>query len=147
MLKRLLVAITLLSALLPFARPTHAAELIVDNRDGQVQVKGKWNATDTTSGHHGADYLFRVAGDGSSSVTWPFPSDQAGKYEVFARWSGGDNRATDARFVITSTAQPATVTVNQKSNGGSWQPLGAYDFLPNKGHGVALSDKADGVVV
>ena len=37
--------------------------------------------------------------------------------------------------------------MNQKSNGGSWQPLGAFDFVPGKGHAVTLSDKADGVVV
>jgi N-acetylmuramoyl-L-alanine amidase len=147
MLTRFLLAAAMLAASLPLASPIGAAELIVDNRDGQVQVKGSWGTTATTSGHYGADYLFRVPGDGSSTVTWPFPGDQAGKYEVFARWSGGDNRATDAKFQILSTAQPTSITVNQKGNGASWQLLGAFDFVPGKGHAVTLSDKADGVVV
>src|SRR5215203_3707449 len=111
MLTRLFLAAAMLAASLPLAAPVGAAELIVDNRDGQVQVKGSWGTTATTSGHHGADYLFRVPGDGSSTVTWPFPGDQAGKYEVFARWSGGDNRATDAKFQILSSAPPTTVSV------------------------------------
>src|SRR5262249_39705822 len=41
----------------------------------------------------------------------------------------------------------ANALVNQKSNGGSWQPLGTFDFVPNKGQGVVLTDKGDGVVV
>ena len=39
----------------------------------------------------------RVAGDGSSSLSWPFPSNTpAGSYEVFARWTSGANRASNA---------------------------------------------------
>jgi hypothetical protein len=65
MLSRLLVALLLLVSTLPLAAPTAAAELIVDNPDGVVQVKGKWSTTDTTGGFQGSDYLFRVPGDGN----------------------------------------------------------------------------------
>ena len=139
------LALLLLSA--PFAAPASAAELIVDNSDGQVVVKGKWTTTTTTGGFYGPDYVFRTPGDGSSSVTWPFPSGAAGRYEVFARWSAGPNRATNATYQITSNAGTANVSVNQKTNGSSWQSLGSFDFQPGKGQGVVLTDKADGVVV
>jgi N-acetylmuramoyl-L-alanine amidase len=132
---------------LPAAGPALADELIVDNSDGPVQVRGKWSATNTTSGFQGADYLFRVPGEGQSGVTWPFPASVAGRYEVFARWSAGPNRATNATYQINSNAGTASVSVNQKANGGSWQSLGSFDFQPAKAHGVTLTDKADGVVV
>jgi N-acetylmuramoyl-L-alanine amidase len=112
-----------------------------------VQTKGKWTATNTTGGFFGADYLFRTPGDGLSSVTWPFPNGAAGRYEVFARWSAGPNRATNANYQVVSNAGATSALANQKNNGGSWQSLGSFDFQPGKGQGVALTDKADGVVI
>ena len=142
-----MLALGLLLASLPLATPTLAAELIVDNSDGTVLIKGKWTTTKETGGFLGADYLFRTPGDGTSSVTWPYPSGSAGRYEVFARWTGGPNRATNATYQINSNAGQASVGVNQKNNGGAWQSLGTFDFQPGKNQGVVLSDKADGVVV
>jgi N-acetylmuramoyl-L-alanine amidase len=148
MLSRSLLVLTLLlSASLPLAHSVSAAELVVDNPDGPVQVKGKWSATNTTAGFQGSDYLFRVAGDGASTVFWPFPGGSAGRYEVFARWSGGENRATNAPYEVVHQGGSQPVAKNQKDNGGSWQLLGTFEFQPNKNHGVKLSDKADGVVV
>jgi N-acetylmuramoyl-L-alanine amidase len=141
------MAFALLLSTLPLATPSLAAELIVDNSDGPVIVKGKWTTSNTTPGFFGADYLFRTPGDGSASVTWPFPAGPAGRYEVFARWSAGPNRATNATYQINSNAGGSSVPVNQKVNGGTWQSLGSFDFQPSKGQGISLTDKADGVVV
>src|SRR5438067_1780762 len=146
--RRLLLVVPLLLAALPLAAPTLAAELVVDNAEGTVQIKGKWTSTKETPGFYGADYLFRTPGDGSSSVTWPFPAGgPAGQYTVFAQWSAGPNRATNATYQIASSAGASSAAVNQKTNGTNWQQLGAFDFQPNKSQGVTLTDKADGVVV
>jgi len=146
--RRLSLAVALLLATLAWAPPALAAELIVDNSDGVVQVRGKWATTKETPGFYGADYLFRVAGNGSASVTWPFPGGvSTGRYEVFAQWSAGPNRATNATYQVISNSGTSSVSVNQKSNGGGWQSLGSFDFQSDKGQGVLLTDKADGVVV
>src|SRR5713226_1031376 len=145
--RRASVALALLVSTLPLATHSLAAELIVDNSDGAVVLRGKWTTSTTTAGFFGADYFFRTPGDGSSSVTWPFPSGQAGRYEVFARWSAGPNRATNANYQVNSNAGGSSVPVNQKINGGNWQSLGSFDFQPGKGQGITLTDKADGVVV
>ncbi len=145
--RRVSVAFALLLSTLPLATPSLAAELIVDNSDGTVVVKGKWTTSNTTAGFLGTDYVFRTPADGSSSVTWPFPATAAGKYEVFGRWSAGPNRATNANYQINSNAGGSNVPVNQKVNGGTWQSLGSFDFEPGKGQGITLTDKADGVVV
>jgi N-acetylmuramoyl-L-alanine amidase len=141
------VALALLLSTLPLATQTLAAELIVDNSDGTVVVKGKWTTTNTTSGFVGADYFFRTPGSGSFSVTWPFPASQAGRYDVFARWSAGPNRATNATYQVNSNAGRSNTPVNQKFNGGTWQSLGSFEFQPGKAQGVTLTDQADGVVV
>jgi N-acetylmuramoyl-L-alanine amidase len=141
------VALALLLTSLPLSGTAFASEQVVDNSDGTVSVKGKWTSTTTTGGFYGPDYVFRTPGDGSSSVTWPFPGSAAGRYEVFARWSAGPNRATNATYRVISNNGPADVSVNQKNNGASWQSLGSFDFQPGKSQGVVLTDKADGVVV
>ena len=146
--RRFFITIGLLLALLQTAAPAQAAEAVVDNSDASIQIKGKWTATKETSGFYGADYLYRTPGDGSSSVTWPFPnSSPAGQYTVFAQWSAGPNRASNATYQVNSASGGASVTVNQKLNGGGWQQLGSFNFQPKKGQGVTLTDKADGVVV
>ncbi len=147
-LTRIVVSLGLVASMAALAAPTYAAELTVDNSDGSVQVKGKWTATKETAGFYGADYLFRTPGTGSSTVTWPFPANgPAGRYAVFARWSSGPNRATNATYQINAANGGTSVPVNQKTNGGTWQSLGTFDFVPSKGQGVTLTDKADGVVV
>src|SRR4051812_9485299 len=135
LLRAILVATVLLSTW-PLASPALADELVVDNPDGPVQVKGKWSATNTTGGFQGADYLFRVPGDGSSSVFWPFPGGTAGRYEVLARWSAGPNRASNATYEVTHNGGAQPVAVNQQKNGGAWQSLGSFDFQSGKNHGV-----------
>src|SRR5919204_554077 len=148
MLRSLVVGAVLLVGLFAAAAPTWADELIVDNTDPSVQSKGTWTTTTTTQGFYGSNYLFHTAGDGSSNVVWPFPSKAgAGKYEVFARWSSGPNRATDATYQIANNGGTSPVTVNQQANGGNWQSLGSFDFQPGKNQGVTLTDKATGVVV
>src|SRR3979411_1580809 len=146
-LRRVMLVFGLLLASLPLATPTLAVELIVDNSDGAVLIKGKWTATKETAGFLGADYLFRTPGDGNSSVSWPFPAGSPGRYEVFARWTSGPNRATNATYLINSNAGQANVGVTQKNNGGAWQSLGSFDFQQGKNQGITLTDKADGVVV
>src|SRR5262245_12271439 len=117
MLSRILrapLAALVLALAWPAAPPVAAQELIVDNPDGAVQVKGKWSTTTTTGGFQGADYLFRVAGDGSSSVFWPFPGTSAGRYEVFARWSAGPNRASNAPYEVVHGGGTQAVPKSQK---------------------------------
>src|SRR5579859_6401206 len=145
MIWRVVLALGIVLALSPLATPGFAAETVVDNNDGSLQVKGNWTTSRQTPGFYGPDYLFRTAGAGTSSVTWPFPAGSpAGHYTVYAQWSAGPNRASNATYQVNSNSGNTSVSVNQKTNGGGWQQLGSFDFQPNKGQGVTLTDKADG---
>ena len=124
-----------------------AEELIVDNNAPFVQVTGPWVSTALTPGFSGPDYLFRPASAGDATVFWPFPSTSPGRYEVFARWTSGPNRASNALYWVSSDAGTTSITQNQQRNGGTWQSLGSFDFRSGQSEGVTLSDRSDGVVV
>jgi lipoprotein-anchoring transpeptidase ErfK/SrfK len=142
------LALLLALSLLLVPRAFAADEIVLDNAAPSVQVSGPWTSTALTPGYSGPDYLFRPAGNGDATVFWPFPSStSAGKYEVFARWTSGPNRAANALYWVSSEGGSAPITVNQQQNGGTWQPLGRFDFKPGKSQGVTLSDKSDGVVI
>jgi hypothetical protein len=140
--------ITALWALLLTPLLAHAEELVVDNVAPFVQVSGPWVSASLTNGFSGSDYLYRTASTGDATVFWPFPSTAAtGTYEVFARWTSGPNRATNAPYFVSAESGTVLVSRNQQTNGGTWQSLGTFDFQPAKQHGVTLSDRADGVVI
>ena len=139
---------SLLLLLASFAQPASTDELVVDDASSAAQITGTWATSSVGSGFVGSGYRYRVGGDGSSGVTWPFPSTAAaGGYEVFARWTSGPNRASNAGYVVMHAVGTTTVSVDQRSAGGSWQSLGTFSFNPGANQGVRLTDKADGVVV
>ena len=142
---RCVLALVLLAS--TTTRPTFADELVVDDDAAGVQVKGTWATSTSGTGFLGNAYRYRVAGDGSSSVRWPFPGVAGGSFEVFARWTSGPNRASNAPYLVTSTDGAKSVSVDQRTGGGAWQSLGAFRFTPGTDNGVSLTDKADGVVV
>src|SRR5947207_4269195 len=140
-----LLAVVFLLA--PTTRPVLADnETILDDDAATVQIKGVWATSTSTSGYYGSSYRFRVAGDGSSTVTWPF-AGPAAQYEVFARWTSGPNRASNAIYVITHATGNASVSVDQRANGGAWQSLGTFAFSTAPDQAIRLSDNANGTVV
>jgi hypothetical protein len=121
-------------------------DVVVDDDASNVQTHGEWATAAATSGFFGSGYHYRVAGDGSSTFTWPFPGP-AGRFEVFARWTSGANRASNATYTIISASGASPVTVDQRTGGGTWHSLGVFDFGTSGDQSVRLSDKANGLVV
>lgn len=130
------------------AMPLHADELITDDVATNVQFTGDWATSTTSPGFQGNGYRYRVAGSGANQVRWPFPTSAgAGSYEVSARWTSGENRASNASYVVTHAGGTSSVTVDQRTNGGTWRSLGTFNFSADANQGVTLSDKANGVVI
>src|SRR3954469_16144448 len=148
-LRRVLIVVALLVGLLPAAAPVLAAdEVILDDASRGVEVTGNWAVTSTSGGFYGDGYRYHVAGDGSNRVRWAFPSSSAtGTYEVFARWTSGPNRASNATYAVKHAGGSNSVSVDQRQNGALWRSLGTFSFGADGDQGVTLSDKADGVVV
>jgi hypothetical protein len=138
----------LLWLLAPSAGRAFADEIVVDDASPTAQLQGNWAVSSTSGGFFGTGYRYRVAGAGSSSVSWPFPtSAPAGNYEVFARWTSGSNRASNAAYLVTHAGGSTLVSIDQRTNGGAWQSLGTFSFKRASDERVTLSDKADGVVI
>jgi hypothetical protein len=139
--------LSVLLLLAPTAPPALAdGEIVVDDDASAVRARGEWATSTVTSGFFGSGYHYRVPGDGSATFTWPF-AGPAGRYEVFARWTSGMNRASSATYVVTHGTDAASVSVDQRVNGGVWQSLGTFDFTAALEQSVRLSDKADGIVI
>jgi len=126
------------------ARISPTNEWIVD--DTGADFVGIWESSSITDGYYGNGYRFHTTGSGTNSATWEIDITTAGSYEIYARWTSGSNRASDAPYRLYYAGTSTTIDVNQRNNGGEWYSLGTYNF--NVGaYGVVLSDNANGVVV
>lgn len=104
--------------------------------------------SDQADGYVIADAIKVVPVDASpNSAIWRFTVPQPGSYRLFANWTSHPNRASDAKYTISSDTGNSTVPVNQRLNGGDWNPLGTYSFTDGVDYQVTLTDQADGVVI
>jgi RHS repeat-associated protein len=130
----------------------------------QRQNGGKWNLLGAFTFNSGTTYkvtladnpLGTVAADAIYYVSTAAPTDQfvwtpafpgAGTYQVFARWPANSNNTGAASYTVTHAGDTASVTANQKQNGGAWVPLGTWSFAPASGHKVTLTGAADGATI
>ena len=64
-------------------------------------------------------------------------------YKVYARWSAGADRATNATYEVTHLGGTTTVTVDQRQRVGEWVYLGGYSMVNGQGHKVRLTYNAN----
>ncbi len=123
--------------------PPEAPYPIADNWD--ATFVGPWTSYSGTE-EYDPDFQYHAAGTGSNTVTWTIKVPSAGDYSVYAWWTVGTNRATNAPYTINYEGGSETVRVSQLVKGGEWNYLGTYTF--NAGdYTVALNDNANGHVV
>jgi hypothetical protein len=87
-------------------------------------------------------------GKGAKSVLFTPALTAPGIYQVFARWTDGSNRASNVPIDVLHSGGLATVTVDQRTNGGSWVLLGTWAFDAGAlGSVMIRTAGADGYVV
>nr|MBA2319862.1 N-acetylmuramoyl-L-alanine amidase [Deltaproteobacteria bacterium] len=62
--------------------------------------------------------------DDTARATWALPTSHTGTRRVYARWVAGPDRASEARYTVTSASGTDIWTVDQRHHGGVWWPLG-----------------------
>ncbi len=124
-----------------------AAEILVDDSDPSVTVTGTWDTLTAWNHMHGGGYRSHAAGTGSDSIDWAPALPQAGSYAVYVWYWDGADRATNAEYTVRHASGTTTMRVDQRLNGRVWNLLGTFEMTPGAGHGVSLSDDADGVVI
>lgn len=106
-----------------------------------------WLSSSAQPGFIGTGYRYTAAGTGGGTATWNFTLTQTGTYQVSARWTTSNNRATNAPYTVTHRNGSSTVRVNQQTNNGVWVPLGQFQFDGGMAYNVTLSDDANGLVI
>lgn len=100
--------------------------IVVDNTSTAVKYGGTWQVGTVATDKFGADYRWANTSPTESAVASFFATGVPNRnYEVFAWWSQGTNRSTEAKFRLNDgVMKPRTVVVDQTANGGRWVRLG-----------------------
>ena len=118
-----------------FAPSLVAADVIIDNRDTQTSQTGWWAASGAAN-FYGVDSVYSRDG---STFTWHFTPTQSGTYEVSLWWTQWASRSTAVPVRIEDDSGFTTVTVNQRVNGGQWNPQGQFYFESGTTYDVRMT--------
>ena len=121
-------------------KKVQAIGVVVDDSDAERD--GPWNQSTRRPNHFGRHYLANAKGKGSHSITWKAALPKPGVYEVRASFCGGENLASNARYVIRHAKGETRILVDQSAKptiDDLWFPLGRFDFEENAE--VFLTDK------
>ncbi|MCE5187063.1 MAG: PKD domain-containing protein [Planctomycetaceae bacterium] len=137
---------------IPSASTTSGRQYYITNATANwrplfVSTSG-WTESLGVSGFWKWNYVYTGAGTGSRTATWRTSVGTTGSYNVYARWSAGSDRASNAPYSITHASGTSTVRVNQTTNGARWNLLGTYNFNTGREYNVVLSnDVSSGNVI
>lgn len=121
-------------------------EVIVDNQDAGASFTGTWGTSSFAPGYYGADYHYHLAGSGTDTFTWVPTLPSSGTYTVYVRWTQDPSRSPNATYTIYHDGGSTVAVVDQRSNGGTWVPIGTFDF-DGSGDYVELLQSTDGYVI
>jgi RHS repeat-associated protein len=97
-----------------------------------------------------ADAVKFVPVASAKSATWSIPGSliaATGTYKLYAKWPASASHTPEAVYTIAYQGGTATVTANQRTNGGQWNLLGSFPFdAGGSGYKVTLADSALGKV-
>jgi N-acetyl-anhydromuramyl-L-alanine amidase AmpD len=116
---------------------SQSGELIVDSNNadndpatGRIEVSASWISTRATPGYHGSGYFFAPTGAEADPAFFRFYLAAPATRSVDAWWTAGANRSPRAAYHAVDAAgrQLGTVQVDQRADGGRWNPLGSWHF-------------------
>jgi cell wall-associated NlpC family hydrolase len=101
-------------------------QLVDNDAEGRFAAPG-WQVGPGVDGTFGGGYAYTDALDaGPARYTVDIP--EAGNYAVFARWPGGEDVTTGARFGVETISGLAWDDVDQRMDAGLWIMIGAYEM-------------------
>lgn len=138
-----------------YQKAVQSQPLVVDNESPQFLVYGTGGtASNSTNGYQGSNYFVLPSGSGEISAEWSINNLTSGNdYELQANWTSHPNRASNVQYqyvFVNETGNQTTETaiVDQRNNGGTWQPLGKFTAgdsvitvqVTNNANGYVIAD-------
>jgi len=118
--------------------------IVVQKRSGLKRfemVSGGWGSSmESAAGCYGNIIQYARGDKEFAEARWTSGIPAIGRYEVFALWTQGSNRATAAPYKIHHVGGTKTVRVNQRKNGGKWNNLGVYTFSKDTPTVISISN-------
>lgn len=129
--------------------PATETGIIVDNGSASgFSTTGTWTASSSSTGYYGSNYLHDEYSSGGKTATFNPTLPESGNYEVQVRWTSNANRASQVPVDIVHTGSTTTISLNQQTGGGAWNPVGTYPFAAGTaGRVVIRNTGADGYVI
>jgi hypothetical protein len=132
-----------------------SAGLLLDNptakSTGGTGVGGNWTRSTNVGGYWGDDYQVHAATTATAWARWTPRFPASGNYNVYIRWTAGNDRATLAPLTLNTPIGTFKRYLNQRINGSCWYSLGEYYFkagYSTTAGSLSISPtNADGVVV
>ena len=122
--------------------------IIIDNSDSvNTSTIGAWPTSTSTGGYYADNYQVHVKGSGANTFSWITNVTESGSYNVYARWTSHNNRASNAKYTVDDDTGSTVTTINQRTNGGQWNLLGTFTYTQGMQYNITLSDNANGYVI
>jgi hypothetical protein len=123
-------------------------QIVVDNMDEHLtKMTGNWSFGQTTSGYYFTNYHFHAPDTSDDKFYWQLVAAFSGDYELYARWTSGQNRSANASYQIEDNVGVQSLTADQQLNNGEWRLLGNVSLDAATWYDVVLQSGADGYVI
>jgi hypothetical protein len=101
---------------------------VVDNSAaGGFDAPG-WQKGPANSSTVGEDYAYADPSDGAGPARFTVEVPETGHYVIYARWPGGQDVTTAARFGVETLSGVQSAEVDQRANAGLWDMVGIYEM-------------------
>lgn len=118
-------------------------EVVLESDDNVATFVGTWTQATNGVGFYGTDFA-TAPGGGTADMARFFtsrPISTTGTWCIQARWTTGAARTAAARYqIFDGPVLRATVTVDQRINGGAWRRLGCVPLTIGRIGEVRLVD-------
>jgi uncharacterized lipoprotein YddW (UPF0748 family) len=113
--------------------------VVIDNADPGFTASSGWGTSAFSSRPHGADYRFAEPVSASDPAWFRAAIPSAGSYrvEIWHPADAGYNSA--APYIVAADGGNRTITVDQRTGGGQWRPLGDFTLAAGTYNVVGVS--------
>jgi cell wall-associated NlpC family hydrolase len=101
---------------------------VVDNATAESFEAPGWQVAPASANTFGEDYAYADPSDDAGPARYTVDIPETDHYAVFARWPGGNDVTTAARFGMDTTSGVQWDEVDQRADADFWVLIGIYEM-------------------